>query len=101
MGKVARARSGKYTLWDHCFELPDTHLEAVRPILSSSSPARDHELKVGGNDKLEIYDYPGGYAQRFDGVDSGGGSRPAELPKIFEDSQRTVKVRMEQEDQPA
>ena len=47
--------------------------------------------------KLEIYDYPGGYAQRFDGVDSGGGSRPAELPKIFEDSQRTVKIRMEQE----
>ncbi len=96
--KSQELRSGKYTLWDHCFELPDTHLEAVRPILSSAVAGKvTHELKVGGNDKLEIYDYPGGYAQRFDGVDSGGGPRPAELPKIFEDSQRTVKIRIEQE----
>ena len=37
-----------------------------------------HKLKVGGNDKLELYDYPGEYAQRFDGVDPGGGDRPAD-----------------------
>ena len=49
-----------------------------------------HKLKVGGNDKLELYDYPGGYAQRFDGVDPGGGDRPADLQKIFEDNERTA-----------
>ncbi len=80
--KSQELRSGKYTLWDHCFELPDTHLEAVRPILSSAVAGKvTHELKVGGNDKLEIYDYPGGYAQRFDGVDSGGGAPASGAPE--------------------
>src|SRR5262249_40254419 len=37
------------------------------------------------------------YAQRFDGVDKSGGARPHELEKIFTDNERTVKVRMEQE----
>ena len=26
--KSQELRSGQYTLWDHCFELPDKHLEA-------------------------------------------------------------------------
>ena len=56
-----------------------------------------HKLKVGDNGKLEIYDYPGEYAQRFDGVDPGGGDRPADLQKIFDDNKRTVDIRMEQE----
>ena len=71
--------SGKYTLWDHCFELPDTQFEAVRPVKGSVAVGQvTHHLKVGGNDKLEIFDYPGGSAQRFDGVDPGGSPRPAD-----------------------
>src|SRR5207244_568392 len=31
--KVQELRSTKYTLWDHCFELPHKHLEAEEPIL--------------------------------------------------------------------
>ena len=31
-----------------------------------------HRLTVAENTALEIYDYPGAYAQRFDGVDQGG-----------------------------
>ena len=90
--KTQELRSGKYTLWDHCFELPHKHLEAGqdRSRTASRSARSTHKLKVGGNDKLEIYDYPGGYAQRFDGVDPGGGDRPADLQKIFEDNERTV-----------
>ena len=56
-----------------------------------------HKLKVGQSDKLEIYDYPGEYAQRFDGVDPGGGDRPADFQKIFEDNKRTVEIRMQEE----
>jgi type VI secretion system secreted protein VgrG len=56
-----------------------------------------HKLKVGGNSQFEIFDYPGGYAQRFDGIDSGGGERPAELQRIYEDNQRTAVIRMQQE----
>ena len=97
--KAQELRAGEYTLWDHCFELPGNHLEAKRKTVDSVTAGKvNHKIKVGGNDKLEIYDYPGGYAQRFDGVDANGAPRPQELKKIFEDRDRTVRVRMEQEE---
>ena len=100
--KMQDLRSGKYTLWDHCFELPGKHLEAEKTVIDSVSAGTvTHKLKVGGNDKLEIYDYPGGYAQRFDGVDAGGGDSASELQKIFDDNRRTVGIRMQQETVPA
>jgi type VI secretion system secreted protein VgrG len=100
--KLQELRSGKYTLWDHCFELPHKHLEAEKTVLESLSAGKvTHKLKVGGNDKLEIYDFPGGYAQRFDGIDPGGGERQADLQKVFEDNKRTVNIRMQQETLPA
>jgi type VI secretion system secreted protein VgrG len=99
--KAQELRSGKYTLWDHCFEIPHKHLEAQVNILDSVQVGKvTHKPKVGGNDKLEVYDYPGEYAQRFDGVDRGGGDRAADLKKIFEDNKRTVDIRMEQETVP-
>ena len=82
--KMQELRSGKYTLWDHCFELPDKHLEAEKTILETVTVGKvTHKLKVGGNDKLEIYDFPGGYAQRFDGIESGGGDSASDLQKDF------------------
>jgi type VI secretion system secreted protein VgrG len=99
--KSQELRSGKYTLWDHCFELPHKHLEAEKPILDSVQVGKvTHKLKVGGNEKLELYDYPGAYAQRFDGVDSGGGDRAGDIQKLFEDNKRTVGIRMQQEELP-
>lgn len=96
--KSQEIRSGKYTLWDHCFELPDKNLEADKPTLASVTVGSvDHKLKVGDNDKLEIYDYPGGYAQRFDGISPGGGDRASDVQKIFEDNKRTVGLRMQEE----
>src|SRR5262249_52885134 len=47
------------------------------------------------------YDWPGAYAQRFDGIDKGGGDQPAELQKIFEDNKRTANIRMQQEAVPS
>ncbi len=91
-------RSGKYTLWDHCFELPHKHLEAEANIQDSVQAGRvSHKFKVGGNDKFEIYDYPGEYAQRFDGVDRGGGDRAGDLQKIFQDNRRTTDIRIQEE----
>jgi type VI secretion system secreted protein VgrG len=96
--KVQALRSGKYTLWDHNFELPHKSLEAEEPVLESVQVGEvAHKLKVGGNDKLELYNYPGEYAQRFDGIDKGGSPQPSELQKIFQDNKRTVEIRMEQE----
>lgn len=100
--KVQEMRAGKYTLFDHCFEQPHSHLEASKTIQDSVQVGTvTHKLKVGGNDKLEIYDYPGEYAQRFDGIDKSGGEQPAELQKIFQDNQRTVDIRMQQEAVPS
>jgi type VI secretion system secreted protein VgrG len=96
--KVQEFRSGKYTLWDHCFELPGQDLAADKMILDVVQAGEvSHKLKFGNNDRLERYDFPGAYAQRFDGIDPGGGDRAADLQKIFEDNARTVAIRMQEE----
>jgi type VI secretion system secreted protein VgrG len=91
-------RSGKYTLWDYCFELPQKHLEAT-VVIPDTLPVGEvtHQLKLAGNDHLEVYDYPGGYAQRFDGVNRGGGDQSGDLQKIFTDNKRTTAIRMLQD----
>lgn len=97
-GKVQELRSGRYTLWDHAFQTPAEHYEAQATIQQSVPVGETtHQLQVGGNDAFEIYDYPGGYAQRFDDVTAGGGSRPGELAKILPDGQRTAAIRMQEE----
>ncbi len=99
--KIQGLRSGKVTLWDYCFEMPDKNLAADQSILATAKAGTvSHKLKVGGNDAFEIYDYPGGYAGRFDGVAPGGGSQASNLQKIFTDNKRTVGIRMDQEAAP-
>ena len=96
--KTQELRSGRYTLWDHHFELPHKHLEAGKSITDSVQAGTvTHKLSVANNSKLELYDFPGEYAQRFDGISGGGGEQPQELDKIFEDNQRTVEIRMQEE----
>ena len=100
--KRQEIRSGKYTLWDQCFELPGQNLEAIKPVLASVQVGTvSHALKVAGNDKLELYDFPGGYAQRFDGITPGGGDRASDIQNIFHDNARTTAIRMQQETTPA
>jgi type VI secretion system secreted protein VgrG len=96
--KTQELRSGKYTLWDHSFELPHKHLEAEQTIQESVPVGKvAHKLKLPANAPLELYDFPGEYAQRFDGVDPSGGDRAGDLQKIFEDNKRTVGIRMQEE----
>lgn len=96
--KTQSLRSGKTTLWDHSFELPHKNLEA-QDLITETLQVGDitHKLKVGSNDTFELYDYPGGYAERFDGVSPSGGDSAANLQKIFDDNKRTTKIRMQQE----
>lgn len=91
-------KSGKLTLWDHSFELPHKSLDA-QELVDEDLQIGDvtHKLKLAGNEKLELFDFPGGYAQRFDGIAPGGGERPEALQKIYTDNQRTAKLRMQQE----
>lgn len=84
----SQLRTGKYTTWDHNFQLPGKSLEATE--LSC--------FNIGPNQKLEFYDFPGEYAKRFDGIDPGGSERSSDLQKVFDDRQRTVKLRQQEID---
>ncbi|HVK12638.1 MAG TPA: type VI secretion system tip protein TssI/VgrG, partial [Gemmataceae bacterium] len=96
--KRQEIRTGTHTLWDHCFELPHQSLEASRAVPPTVTVGRvAHDLRAGGADRLEAYDFPGGYAQRFDGVDPGGTDRPADVGKVWQDNERTAKLRAEAE----
>lgn len=100
--KVQELRPMKVTLWDHCFEKPHDHLEAIQEIKPTVQAGKvSHKLQLGPASKLEVYDWPGAYAQRFDGVDPGGGDRPADIAKINQDKTRTTKLRMEEEASPS
>ena len=100
--KTQTVRASKYTLWDHHFQQPTQNLEAKQNILDSVQVGTvTHKLKDNVNSPLEIYDFPGGYAERFDGINPSGGEQPQRLQQLFEDNQRTVKLRMEAEAVPA
>ncbi|AHG92995.1 type VI secretion system Vgr family protein (plasmid) [Gemmatirosa kalamazoonensis] len=91
--------SGKVTLWDHTFELPHKNLSADAAVVDSVTAGKvTHKLHLSVSDKLELYDYPGEYAQRFSGTAPGGGDRPADVQKIFQDNARTAKIRARQMD---
>ncbi len=96
--KSQELRSGKFVAWDYNFQLEDKHLEAEKPILPTVAVGTvTHKLGLGKNADLELFDFPGEYAQRFDGINKGGGDAAADLQKIFTDNVRTVEIRMQQE----
>ncbi len=96
--KAQDLRSGKSTLWDYKFEMPTKNCEAVAQTLETVQAGTiTHKLNAGTNSAWELYDYPGAYAKRFDGIDKSGGDQASNLQKIFDDNTRTVKLRMEAE----
>ena len=81
-------RTGKHELRDFNFQLPQNMLEA-----------KDQSVfDIGGNKQLEVYDWPGGYAKRFDGITQSGGEQAAEVNKLFPERERTVKIRQQEVD---
>ena len=95
--KQQQLRSGKVTLWDQCFELTEQNLEATKTVQASVAAGTiTHQLQVASNTEMEVYDFPGLYAQRFDGIDPSGADRAADVQKIFTDNARTAGIRMAQ-----
>lgn len=80
-----RLQSGKITYWDHNFELPFNRLDVTEPT----------SFPLEGKDQLEIYDYPGGYSRKYDGIDSGGGEQLGELNRVFADKKMAANLAME------
>lgn len=95
--KSQHLRSAKLELMDHSFELAHKDLLAEETIQTEAQLGSTvHKFNVG-NEDTELFDFPGGYAQRFDGIAPSGVEQPAELQKIFEDNKRTARLRMQQE----
>jgi type VI secretion system secreted protein VgrG len=55
--QIQELRTGKFALTDYNFETPSTDLGATVPST----------VKVGGNDKFEVFDYPGEYEKKKEG----------------------------------
>lgn len=81
--KTRSLRPGKVTLRDYHFELSDTIQEAVRPT----------SISAGDNAALEIYDFPGGFAQKFKETSQ-------RLGDVSAEGRRTAQVRMQEEESP-
>lgn len=78
-------QTGKVTFWDYHFQLPNNRLDAVQPSL----------FTVGDNQKMEIYDFPGGYARKYDGIDRGGGVNASDMQNVFTDKQSAAEILMQ------
>ena len=74
-------RPGLFTMRDHHFQLPGKSLE-----VSESSV-----ISMGGNSSMEVYDYPGEYAQLFAEPDK-------RLGEVQEEGQTLVRLRTESEE---
>ncbi|MEI9893431.1 MAG: type VI secretion system tip protein TssI/VgrG [Chthoniobacter sp.] len=99
--KAQRLKTTKHTYRDFHFQLPNSTLESTKTTQDSSDVGKvDHKLQVVSNDQLEVYDYPGGYSRRVDGVNKSGGDQSSELQTIHPNSQRTAKLRNEEETMP-
>lgn len=73
--------SGKWALRDYHFEMPRTDLQVEEPALRPAAVASN----------LEIFDYPGEYAQKF--------NQPAErLGSVRTEGEVAVKLRMQEEE---
>lgn len=79
-----RLQTGKVTFWDHHFQTPSNKLDISQPTL----------FKVADNDNLEVYDYPGGYARKFDDIDRGGGER-SDVQNVFDDKTKKAEIAMQ------
>jgi type VI secretion system secreted protein VgrG len=75
-----RIGPGQFLFRDHNLQQPWKKLET----------ASTSNFIVGDNSTWEIYDYPGGYARKFDGIDPSGNER-GDLDNIVPDGKRTVK----------
>ena len=88
--------SSEVVVRDYSFELPEQHLDASRKTPSSVQIAQIEHQLPGSEMTMEHYEFPGGYARWFDGVDPGGADQSDDPPRTFEQKERIASVRMEE-----
>jgi type VI secretion system secreted protein VgrG len=90
--KTQELRSGKSTLRDYHFTVPGDDFEVSAELPGTVTVGTAiHRLQTPLTRALEVYDWPGEYAQRFDGLAPGTGAA------ILQEGTRTVRVRSQEE----
>ena len=85
--KVQELRSGKFTLWDHCFEIPHKHLDADKLIMDSvAAGSVNHKMKIGAMTSWRFTTSP---ANTRSGS-TGSTPAAANAPATFRRSSRTT-----------
>ena len=97
--KGQEIRSGKFTAWDHNFEMPDKHLEADKTIMDTVAVGhRDPQAKSRQQRQPGTLRLPGRLRQplrRHQQIRRGPGGQ---TPDIFlQTTARTVEIRMQEE----
>ncbi|MCA9139927.1 MAG: type VI secretion system tip protein VgrG [Planctomycetales bacterium] len=65
--RIQQLRSGRYSLLDYSFEQPNDMLTAQGdPVPEIATGNRKNRLKTRANDRLEIYEFPGGFTHRYE-----------------------------------
>jgi len=95
--KAQSLGTGKVTLWDSHFQLPFKQLEGTADVVETVHVGKQSYALRSASTDLEIYDYPGGYAERYDEVSKDGGSNSCGLNNVFDDGKRTARVRGEEQ----
>ena len=90
--KTQELRTGKHSLRDYHFTVPGDDFD-VSAEIPATVPVGTviHRLQTPLTRSLEVYDWPGEYAQRFDGLSPGTGAA------ILQEGKRTVAIRSQEE----
>jgi type VI secretion system secreted protein VgrG len=96
--KTQKISTGKVTTWDEHFQLPGKHLDGQKSIMDTLQVGTvSHNLKAGGADGFEIYEFPGTYSRIYDGINKGGGDQADHLQWIFDEATPVADLRMQEE----
>jgi type VI secretion system secreted protein VgrG len=96
--KTQEVRPGKCRLWDYHFQKASTNLEAVQATQATTKAGTaTHTLQVAGNEKREMFKFPGRFANRFDGVGPNGNDQASDLNKLFTENKRQARLHMQQQ----
>ncbi|MFO0846545.1 MAG: type VI secretion system tip protein TssI/VgrG [Gemmataceae bacterium] len=91
-------RPTKYLPRDHCFQVPG---QAPRCCSTRPDQVRvgqvTHTLDIDPRHRSEVYEHPGGYGWRFDGVGTSGQDQPEYVQNLFKENERLARLRMQEE----
>jgi type VI secretion system secreted protein VgrG len=97
LDKVQRITPLKVQVRDHNFQLPHDRLIAesvMNPEVEVGLVQHTH--RPADPNLLEVYEYPGRYAWRFDGVEENGGEQAKQLTHLHDDNKRVARIRQQE-----